>query len=260
MVQPPPAVAPPKPVVKPEVVPVEKTEPAVEKTEPAASSTPASPPPPASAEAQPTKPILTPEPMPTLEPVVKPEPLPEPKVAVPVLAAPKYDVSGFFERARRIMLDRAKPLLTTHQAELAGNFTDFERVLMREARKTQYTRGIAEDMVRAAVKKWKTDGMRIPKTPKLALQIIPDIDEIATKYHEKETAIDEHLKAGLTELAGLYTLGLEKQIERLKAADDPGAIELIEKEIESTKSKPSYFPELMTGGKVDEDQVTKPTK
>ena len=230
IVQSPPAVVPPKPVAMPEVAPVEAIEPTVEKTEPAAEPTPAPP---------------------VEEQIMETSPAPAPKVTAPVPAAPKYDVAGFFDRARRIMLDRAKPLLMTHKAELAGNFTDFERVLMREARRTQYTRDTAEDLVRAAIKKWKFDGTRIPKTPKLALEIIPDIDELATKFHEKEITIDEHLKTGLLELAGVYTLGLEKQVARLQATDDPGAIELIEKEMELTKTEPSYFPDLMTGKKAD---------
>jgi len=231
IVQSPPAVVPPKPVAMPEVAPVETIEPTVEKTEPAAEPTP----PPAPLEEQ----------------IMEPTPAPAPKVTAPVPAAPKYDVAGFFDKARRIMLDRAKPLLTTHQADCAENFTDFERVLMREARRTQYTRDTVEDLVRAAIKKWKADGMRIPATPGTSLSFIPEIDGIATKFQAKETAIDEHLKAGLSELAGVYTLGLEKQVERLQATDDPGAIELIEKEIELTKTEPSYFPDLMTGKKAN---------
>ncbi|MCX8495367.1 MAG: hypothetical protein ORN51_04200, partial [Akkermansiaceae bacterium] len=227
------------------VKPEEKPEPNIEKTEPAAESAAE----PTVKPTPPSVPVKEQVTEPTPEPV--PEPAPAPEVAAPVHAAPKYDVAGFFERARRIMLDRAKPLLTAHQTDLTRNFTDFERLLMREARRTHYERDFAEDKVREAIKEWKIDGIRIPTTPSEILQCIPDIDEIAAKFEEKETAIDEQLKANLLELSGLYTHGLEMQVDRLKATDDPGAIELIEKEIERNNTNADYFPDLMTGQKAD---------
>lgn len=64
---------------------------------------------------------------------------------------------------------------------------------------------------------------------------------------EKQDAIDESLKQALTQLSATYILGLEKQNERLRATNDPAAIDLIKDEIEKTRDDSDYFPNLMLG-------------
>jgi hypothetical protein len=49
----------------------------------------------------------------------------------------------------------------------------------------------------------------------------------------------------LSLLADTYVLGIEKQIERLREENDPAAIKLLEKEIDSVRANEAYFPDLM---------------
>jgi serine/threonine protein kinase len=77
------------------------------------------------------EPEITRTPEPDNEPETTTQPGPDP--AQP--AAPKFDVTGFFERARKIMQDRATPLIATRNANLVKNLGEFERDVKRLIRK-----------------------------------------------------------------------------------------------------------------------------
>ncbi len=235
--------APPPPVVSsvpPKSAP-SNPPPAILPTEPAAD---------AGSETEPepsTQSSPTPEPaaQPTAEPAAEPETAVTPETTAP--AVPKYDVAGFFTRARKIMQDRAKPYLTEHEAGLKANFGDFERSVKRQARKIEGNKIAIENKLERAFEKWGDGSFRVPQEVGVNLENIPDIEATFTDYQDKEKAIDATLQRALSTLSGTYILGLEKQIERLQTENDAPAIDLIQKEIDSTKQSPEYFADLMLG-------------
>ena len=195
------------------------------------------PEPPFALEAPPQKP----EPTPTVESPV--EARPEPTAP----ALPKYDVAGFFAKARKIMQDRARPYLTAHETDLKSNFTSFERTLKREVRKLKDGRIATENRLDILIASWEKNGSTIPKELDVSLSNIPDAQDELAKHLEKVTAIEEAFQKSLLPLASTYNLGLEKQVERLKLENDIPAIKLIQKEIQLTKKSPKHFADLMMG-------------
>ena len=145
------------------------------------------------------------------------------------------------------MQDRAKSSITAYDKKLEGNAEDLARSLERVLRKNYYTRGQAEDILARNLQDWKDAGNRIPENMNrtVGLSSIPDAFKVYSEHLEKQSAIDEKFRDELKPLSATYILGLEKQIERLKADSDNGAIEPIEREIERTKEESEYFPKLM---------------
>ncbi len=210
-------------------------------------------PPPASADPEPVS-DTPPVPESSLRPMPNPAPEAAPESdpatdAVPeetTLALPKYDVDGFLARARKIMHDKAKSYMADHEESLKANFNDFERALKRQARKAEINRDLLDAKIERRVARWKESGFLIPEETDQNLADIPDVDEIFAAYLEKEKTINATFQKSLLPLSGMYIQGMELQIGRLKTENDPPAIELIEKEISSTKESPEYFAELMT--------------
>ena len=227
---------------------------------------PVTPPPGVVVVPTPSKPVLTPiapeettsePPVPdTMPEPVTPDPtapapgVPNPETApeAPVAVAPKFDIAGFFGRARSIMQERSKPLISTHGASLKANCADFQRSAKRQIRKMKLdVESTDRDLEREAAR-WIADGGRIPADLSFSLSAIPDIDEIHAASLQRQTGIEDTLQEELGKHAATYILGLEKQIERLKSDNDPGAIALIVAEIARTKDKSEYFRTLMQGG------------
>ena len=198
---------------------------------------------------EPSEPTPTPPPVstPDPEPEATPEPAPKFETSTPDPVAPKFDVDGFLERARKIMLERTKTSVAAHQKKLESNVADLGRDLARVLRKSYYGRETAEAIVDKAVAKWKLAGNHIPKNMNSVnvLSYTPDAIKTYSEHLEKQAAFDEKIQAELSQHTPTYILGLEKQIERLKADNDLGAIDLIEREIKDTKRDPAYFPNLM---------------
>ncbi len=183
------------------------------------------------------------------EPVAEPDPAApaETVPAAPVVVAPKFDVAGFFGRARAIMQERSKPLISSHGANLKANTTDFQRSAKRQIRKMKMDgESIDLDLERAG-ERWASSGGKIPSFLGGSLSSILGIDEIHAASLQKQVGIEDTLHEALGKLSATYILGLEKQIERLQPDNDPGAVTLIEAEIARTKSEPKYFPTLMRG-------------
>lgn len=197
------------------------------------------------------QPVGTPEPAIVDEapmPVVKPE---TPSRTEPIVesnpTAPKYDVPAFFERARKIMQDRADPLIENHTTKLKNNVTSLRRDLERAIRKYGFYRDTSETYMAEYEAQWKKEGYRIPSAFGGPMASVPGASKIFSEHLENQGEIDATLKNELTELSNTYILGMNKQIERLQADNDTGAIDLIEREIQRTKDTPEYFPKLMLG-------------
>lgn len=223
------------------------------------------PKPPAPVE-EPAPPVEVPaEPLPVdPPPIVKEEPtpemvpeqpiIPEEKVVTPEVVTPKADVAAFYIRARKIMQERATPLIKTHSDKLESNVTSLRRDLERAIRKYGYYRDTSETYMEEFVNSWKKAGNRIPPTLKGWIPTVPDATKIYTEHLEKQTEIDAALKTGLATLSETYILGLNKQIERFKLDEDIGAVTLVEQEITKTKNSPAYFAKLMGAGATGKDE------
>lgn len=180
----------------------------------------------------------------------QPDP-PEETVAVSDSVAPKSDVAAFFVRARKVMQDRATPLIKTHDDKLKDNVADLRRDLERAMRK--YDRDTASTYIEENEAGWKKAGNRIPAALDGWITTVPDVTKIYTEHLEEQSEIDTTLKTGLAAMSETYLLGLTKQIERLKVDEDVGAIALIENEIELTKESTKYFSKLMGAGNTGDD-------
>ena len=211
----------------------------------------------------PSQPAPTPEPEPSPEPEQSPDPSPEtipapppmPDPAVPepapdpsnVSESPRFDVPGFFQRARKAMLDRAAPAIAKYHSGLNDNLWSFNKAMLFCVRVLKSNRSEGAARIQQAVDALKADGGRIPDTLEISVTDIPGIGACHIEALEKQKNNDFELSQSLSQLSSTYILGLEKQIERLKADNDTDAIQLIEGEIELTKETPEYFSGLMMG-------------
>ena len=163
----------------------------------------------------------------------------------PEVIAPKYDVTAFFERARKIMQDRTKPTITVYRSDLKANLAGLERALKREVRKVNMSDHDTDEVIEKVIAAWTAAEGRIPEKLGEKLSVIPKADSVFAEAMQKQTGTDDTLQLELAKQAAIYITGLEKQIERLKPDNDVGAIQLIEAEIKQTKESPKYFSELM---------------
>lgn len=167
--------------------------------------------------------------------------------AGPAMAEPKYDVAEFFGRARKIMQDKARPVVSAYQSNLKANFTDCERSLVAVAKRVKSEGEEIDKDVVAAVAEWQEEGGKIPDYFSGYLRNIPEFNETYSTHLLKQTGIIDTFDAALAELSGTYILGLEMQIQRLEGDNDPGAIQRIQQEIERTKGSKKHFPVLVLG-------------
>jgi serine/threonine protein kinase len=187
----------------------------------------------------------TPGAMPDPAAVVAPQPTPEVAPVAPAVVEAKYDVTAFFGRARKIMLDRTKPTITAYRSSLKGNLTTFERSLKRHVRKLKLSDSESDKNIEKAIAGWIAGGGRIPDSLGEKLGAIPEVQSVYDEAVQKQANLDEILKRELGKQSATYILGLEMQIERLKPDNDVGAISLIQQEIDKTKESPQYFSDLM---------------
>jgi serine/threonine protein kinase len=206
-------------------------------------------PPAVSPDEEPVAQIPPSPPVPTTDPEPEVAPKPDSEFGTTKFDsdAPRFDVDGFFERARKIMLERAKPSITAYEKKLEDNVEGLGRDLARVLRKSYNDRDTAQNLVDRAVANWKLEGNHLPENMNSGTFSIytPDAIKTYSEHLEKQVAFDEKIQAELSQHTPTYILGLEKQIERLKADNDLGAIDLIDREIKNTKRDPEYFPNLM---------------
>lgn len=194
-------------------------------------------------------PTIQPEPIPEVVPLpssVKEVSLPEPQPDIPnVTEPPRFDVPGFFVRARKIMLDLAAPAIAKYNLGLKNNLWSLEKEALLCAAKSSTNRADGAARIKQAIKELKSDDGRIKDYLKIPISDILGAEACHKQALVKQKNIDLELSNSMAQLASTYVLGLEKQIERLKADKDTGAIKLIESEIKLTKQTPEYFYELM---------------
>jgi serine/threonine protein kinase len=197
------------------------------------------------------EPEANPSPDPAPETIPTPPPMPDPAVPAPdtttVSEPPRFDVPGFFQRARKIMLDRAAPAIAKYHSGLKDNLWSFDKAMLACVGKPLSNRAEGAARIKQAVDALKAEGGRIPESLELSITDTTGIEACHIEALEKQKNIDFELSQSLYQLSSTYILGLEKQIERLKADNDTGAIKLIESEIERTKESPEYFYGLMMG-------------
>lgn len=203
-------------------------------------------------------PDLDPPPAPKVPPMPEPivreepdEPAPDP-VAMP----PKFDVPGFFERARNIMREKAKPALASRDSSFKGNLIEFAAQLRRQVRRLDSGRTQVTEDLEKSLESWAGDGSRIPEEVDYDLSDIPGVDEIFEEFQGFQTKIEDTFQQALSVHSATYILGLEKQIERLQTENDPAAIALIKQEIDLTKNRKGYFVALMLGLDPDETDAS----
>ena len=240
------------PLVKPNPIPVPEAPWAETKREPQPDPIP-NPPPELKPELKPDPmPELKPEPMPDPPPVTE-QPSPDPKPDPVVATQPKFDVAGFFVRARKIIKDRAAPLIAKCDANIKKNIVFFDRDASREIRKIRSDWQQERDKreLEIYIKECKKNGNRIPGIP-----VHPedddyprgkDLKEIRQEFIAKQQAIDDLLMQEVSGLSATYILGLDKQIERLKTSQDAAAITLITEEVDSVRNNPDYFQNQVLG-------------
>jgi serine/threonine protein kinase len=202
------------------------------------------------------EPVPEPDPSPQEDPgpivVTPPQPDPDPDPDPEINAEPeaKFDVADFLDnRARKIMRERAVPLLAARDAERGRNLSALERELGNEARKEART--ILRDEYASSIKSYAEDcrenGNMITDEPPEALWPLAGTVRIHADFLRKQQAIDQKLVRELSSLADTYVMGIEKQIERLRQEHDPTAVKMLEKEIDSVHENEKYFPNLILG-------------
>jgi serine/threonine protein kinase len=191
-----------------------------------------------------------PEPRENHIPEVRPDPGDE---HVPVL--PKFDVPAFLNRARGIMFDRAAPLIASRDYNLKENLDRYERDAKRAIRRTtnRMSQEMAEEALADFIRDCQRDQNRIPEDLERKLDDVKGMAEIHDERYDSQTTIEQTLRQSLTQISSTYTLGLEKQIQRLRSENDPAAIEAIKEEIDKTRDDKSHFPDLMLNLKADSD-------
>jgi serine/threonine protein kinase len=243
---------------QPSVVP-SQSDPASEPSNPPGTKDP-EPTPPAE-DPKPTPPAEDPNSTPPTDPVPKPEgplvppvapiePITPPPVEPPAKPAVSFNVPDFLTRARKIMLEkRAAPLILNRDKSLEKNLQHFYFAANRTIRKIpkddKRWKNKAEAELKAFMNSCRRNGNRLFKVPSEDLPSIEDSRLIQIEFFEKQPEIDKVLMDALTELSATYVLGIDNQIERLKATNDTPAIELLEEELDSIRKDPAYFAELM---------------
>ena len=199
-------------------------------------------------EPEPVVEIPVPEPaLPEPEPVILPEPEPEQPEPQPQVIEPKADVPAFLERARKIMRERSAPLVKAHDLNLKKNTDSWARALKRAIRKIDASavRGNAGEALKEFLDLNENDVAQLPPALPPYLATLPPLVETHQEFVEKQEELESAFSSELSSLSATYILGIEKQIERLKADNDPGAIALLEKEIELVREDSEYFAGLM---------------
>jgi serine/threonine protein kinase len=71
---------------------------------------------------------------------------------------PKSDLTEFYTRARKVMHDKAIPIISLYKANSKTNFTEFERALKSELRKLKVSGDRLDIAVLPIINTWRTDG------------------------------------------------------------------------------------------------------
>jgi serine/threonine protein kinase len=236
---------PPDPTTEPSIPPVKQDPKPTPPTEDPKSTPPTEDP----KSTPPTNPAPKPE-GPLVPPVAPIESVIRPPVEPPAKPATSFNVTEFLTRARKIMLEkRAAPLILNRDKSLEKNLQHFYFAAKRTIRNipvdNKREKNRAESQLKAFMNACRRNNNRLFKVPSEDLISIEDSRVIQIEFFEKQPEIDKVLMDALTELSATYVLGINNQIERLKAVSDTPAIELLEEELDSIRKDPEYFAELM---------------
>jgi serine/threonine protein kinase len=200
--------------------------------------------------------VMPPESESVAEPVVQapapsetPAPDPEMK-SVPTgntPIPPKSDLTEFFTRARKVMHEKAIPIISLYKANSKTNFTDFEKSIKSEMRKVKVNGDRLDEVVLPIIDTWRTAGEKLPVTLNEQLSMVPEIENLSSPFLSRQVGIEDTLNENLSQLSKTYVLGLQLQSKRFATNDDPGAVALIDQEIKETESDPKYFRKLILG-------------
>ena len=172
-------------------------------------------------------------------------PNPQPASAT---AAPQADVDEFLDRARKFLLVRALPLIAKYRGGLKDNFAAYQKALLRGTE-----RALTPEEFKQAAEHLHNDQGRVPTILQYSFTVLPGDSSIHAQALDQQTFLDDTFQQELARLAPIYILGLEKQVERLKADNDLGAAQIIQEEIDKSRYDPQYFPLLMLGSEPAKD-------
>ena len=162
-----------------------------------------------------------------------------------VVLVPKTDVDAFLDRARKIMQEKCKAQISAYRSNLSSNSTEFARAFGTQARKLKLSAQAVDKTLEALTAAGKKVGGGIPEDLSSLVVAMPEIKDLHASYLQRQTGIHDTFQQALNVHAVTYISGLEKEIGRMKAKEDPGAVALVEKEIKKTKTSPAYFSDLM---------------
>jgi len=210
------------------------------------------------ANPQPLTPPSVPETLPDPTPSPTPDELalpnaPDPsesndiEVAEDQLPPPKLDIDAFYQRARKIMQDRAKSQINQYQNALANNLSGFEADMKRSVRSLGVGAREQKRTLDGSLLTLREAGNRLPPNLATSFGGLPDIADLAPSYLSKQSTIDASFRKIMAPQAAIYIVGMEKQIERSKAENDAAAIAILVGEIKLTRENPEYFSNLMLG-------------
>lgn len=176
---------------------------------------------------------------------VDPEPE-KPEKPEPPKVEPKYDVAGFFDRARGIMKQKVAPDIEAFKADIATNTDGFERKLRLIA--ADYygeRRDDAERNLQREYENWQRNDYMIAQRIPRMFQYSDEARGLHSGFLEAQNNFKERLALKLRLQSDTYITGIEFQIKRLEGTDDQAAIDLLQREIDMVKQNPDYFRSLM---------------
>ncbi len=194
------------------------------------------------------EPPPTPAPTPTPEPSA-PVPMPAPAPTVPepepTAVGPKLDVPAFLATNRKAIRNRLAPELERHDREVEKNTKSFIRKLARLIRKSGgASRDALEGALDDAEKIWAADNYQIPDVLPAEFAEVTGLTEEHTQFLAEQTALDTQLASTISSQSSVYVLGVDNEIEKVKASNDSAAADLLQEEIDAVKNDPEYFSSL----------------
>ncbi|MFT4176578.1 MAG: serine/threonine-protein kinase [Luteolibacter sp.] len=162
---------------------------------------------------------------------------------------PKFDVDGFLDRGRRNMRQIAGDPLRKYQQGMRANCQNFETALSSSIRRLiAPKRDAAMQSLETDYKQWKENGYRVPDSLPSAYDHVGGVTSFHDPALKEQEKLGKELNVSLRNHMPAYLKGIQNQIDQLRGQDDPGAIQLLEREVEKLRNDPDYFPSLITGG------------
>jgi serine/threonine protein kinase len=159
--------------------------------------------------------------------------------------APRTDMNALFQRARSIMKERATPI----QSEFREQIRSIHEHYIQAAQ--QLILQLPEEQRIETTWHHSTHIKAIETNGFIASGLPPELAEVEgypllhNASTERQKSAAQLYATRIAELMGIYLTGIDNQIERSKAENDPGAVILLEAEKERISTLPYYFRSLM---------------